>query len=72
MTGTITTADVIWLVNFVFRGLAAPLPCTANGDIHCSGSVTSADIIYLVGHIFKGQAPPCDICNESPIGHTCW
>jgi len=67
VTGSVTSADIIYLVGFVFKGGVAPLPCEANGDVNCSGSVTSADIIYLVGFVFKGGDPPCDICTESPL-----
>ena len=67
VTGSVTSADIIYLVGFVFKGGVAPLPCEANGDVNCSGSVTSADIIYLVGFVFKGGTPPCDICTESPL-----
>jgi len=70
ISGALTSADIIYLVNFVFKGQAAPLPCPANGDVNCSGAVTSADIIYLVNHVFKGQAAPCDICND-PGAQTC-
>jgi hypothetical protein len=64
VSGALTSADIIYLVNFVFKGDAPPLPCAANGDVNCSGAVTSADIIYMVNHVFKGQPPPCDICND--------
>jgi len=71
VSGALTSADIIYLVNFVFKGQAAPLPCAINGDVNCNGSVTSADIIYMVNHVFKGQAGPCDICNDSPQGASC-
>jgi hypothetical protein len=70
VSGALTSADIIYLVNFVFKGDVAPLPCTANGDVNCSGAVTSADIIYLVNHVFKGQPGPCDICNN-PAAQVC-
>lgn len=63
ISGSITSADIIYLVNYVFKSLAAPLPCAAAGDVNCSGSVTSADIIYMVNHVFKSQAAPCDVCD---------
>jgi len=66
-SGTITSADIITLVNFVFKGGVAPSPCEANGDVNCSGSVTSADIITMVNFVFKGGAAPCDICSDSPM-----
>jgi hypothetical protein len=62
--GSVTSSDVIVLVNYVFKGGDEPEPCTANGDVNCNGAVTSADIIYLVNYVFKGGDPPCDICNE--------
>jgi len=68
VTSSITSADIIYLVGYVFKGAAAPLPCAASGDVNCSGSVTSADIIYLVGYVFKGGDPPCDACTSSLAG----
>jgi glucose/arabinose dehydrogenase len=62
LSGEVTSADIIYLVNYVFKGGAAPLPVTSNGDVDCSGTITSADIIYLVSYVFKGGAPPCEGC----------
>jgi len=71
LTGAVSSADIIYQVNFVFKGQAPPLPCEASGDVNCSGSVTSADIIYMVNYVFKGQAAPCDICTLIPAVWTC-
>jgi plastocyanin len=60
--GTITSADIIYLVNHVFKGGPAPLPVPAAGDVNCSTTLTSADIIYLVNHVFKGGSAPCASC----------
>jgi len=65
-SGTITSADIIYLVGYVFKGGDPPTPCVGSGDVNCSGSVTSADIIYLVGFVFKGGDPPCDFCEMLP------
>jgi len=70
LSTTLTSADIIFMVNFVFKGGATPQPCEANGDVNCTGAVTSADIIYMVNHVFKGQAAPCDICND-PGAQAC-
>ena len=64
-TGAITSADIIALVNYVFKGGAPPQPCEAAGDVNCTESVTSADIIYLVVHVFKGGPAPCDACTTA-------
>jgi hypothetical protein len=68
---TITSADIIYLVGYVFKGSAAPLPCAAAGDVNCSNTVTSADIIYLVGFVFKGGTAPCDACLGSTLVSGC-
>lgn len=68
LSTTITSADIIYLVGYVFKGAAEPLPCAASGDVNCSGTVTSADIIYLVGFVFKSSAPPCDACTSALAG----
>lgn len=57
--GVQTSADIIALVNHIFKGGPAPEPVPAAGDTNRNGSLTSADIIYLVGYIFKSGAPPC-------------
>ena len=71
ISGTLTAADIISLVSFVFKNGPAPLPCEASGDVNCTGTVTSADIIYMVGHIFKGASPPCDVCTLVPDTWSC-
>jgi hypothetical protein len=70
VSGTITSADIIGLVNYVFKGGAPPLPCVAAGDVNCNGAVTSADIINLVNYVFKGGAAPCNGCT-SPLAAGC-
>ena len=54
----ITSADIIYLVNFVFKGGPPPQLSESEGDTNCDGSVTSADIIFLVNFVFKGGPPP--------------
>jgi hypothetical protein len=57
-SGEITSGDIIYLVIYVFRGGAAPVPVEAAGDVNASGSVTSSDIVYLVNYVFKAGPPP--------------
>lgn len=70
-SGTVTSADIIGLVNYVFKGGAPPCPCPAAGDIDCNGVVNSADIIKLVNFVFKGGPPPCDPCTIIPTLWEC-
>jgi len=71
VSGTLTLADIILMVNYVFKSGPGPLPCDAVGDVDCTGQVTLADIIYLVGHVFKGGPGPCDACTLVPDTWTC-
>lgn len=60
--GILSAADIIYLVNYVFKAGSVPQPIELSGDVDCSGSVTSADIIFMVGHVFKSGPAPCDAC----------
>jgi hypothetical protein len=56
--GSTTSADIIYLVNYVFKGGPDPLPAISEGDVNCSGTITSADVIFLVNYVFKGGPEP--------------
>jgi hypothetical protein len=58
--GVITSADIIYAVNFTFKGGPPPLPYVEVGDVNCDSVVTAADVIFLVNYVFKGgTAPVC-------------
>jgi len=57
--GVHTSADIIYLVNYVFKGGPAPLPVAQVGNVNCDLQITSADIIYMVNFVFKGGPAPC-------------
>ena len=67
----VNSADVIYLVNYIFKGGPEPWPCDTHGDIDCSGAVAAGDVIRLLNYVFRGQPLPCDICWESPMGPDC-
>jgi hypothetical protein len=69
--GLLTAADIIYLVNYVFKSGPMPNPCQAAGDVTCDGAITAADVIFLVNHVFKGGPPPCNICLAFGLGWTC-
>jgi uncharacterized Ntn-hydrolase superfamily protein len=57
--GVVTAADIIYLVNHVFKGGPAPLPVSQAGDVDRSGALTSADVIYTVNFVFKSGIALC-------------
>ena len=70
-TAAITAGDIIYLVNYVFKGGPAPLPCAAAGDVNCDGKIVSADVIGLVNYVFKSGPSPCDVCLQIPALWIC-
>jgi len=57
--GMISIADVVYIVNYIFRGGEAPNPMTS-GDANCDGIINTADAVYLICYILKGgSAPAC-------------
>src|SRR4030065_721925 len=50
--------DIIYLVNYVFKGSIAPVPL-CRGDANGGGGAPNlTDIIYLVNYVFKGGLAP--------------
>lgn len=57
--GQIEVGDVIYLLNYLFKGGDPPSP-PEMGDTNSSGSLDLGDVVYLLGYLFKGgQAPGC-------------
>jgi len=56
--GVINSADVVYLINYLFIGGPAPIPPEA-GDANCDGVINSADVSYLINYLFIGGPPPC-------------
>jgi hypothetical protein len=55
--GVINSADVAYLINYLFVGGPAPQPLEA-GDANCDGVVNSADVAYLINYLFVSGPPP--------------
>jgi hypothetical protein len=57
--GAVDVGDVVFLVNYLYRGGDAPDPVAA-GDVNCDGVVDVGDVVYLVNYLYRGGSPPCD------------
>ena len=55
--GVINSADVVYLINYLFIGGSPPQPMEA-GDCNCDGTVDVADVMYLINYLFIGGSPP--------------
>lgn len=56
--GGIDPADVIYLINYLFRSGPAPQPAEA-GDANCDGRTSVSDVVYLINYLFRSGLPPC-------------
>jgi immune inhibitor A len=59
--GSVTIADVVFLINYIFMGGPAPQPLSL-GDVDCSGSINIADVVYLINYVFSHGPAPCSAC----------
>ncbi len=57
----IDVADVIYLINYLFRGGIVPEP-TCRGDVNCSGDADIGDVVYLINYLYKSGTAPCFGC----------
>ena len=60
-SGSVTSADIIFLVGYVFKGGETP-PSLAIADVNADCVITSSDIILLVNFVFKGGNVPLIGC----------
>jgi len=66
--GQITVSDVVYLIDYLFKGGPAPVPIQS-GDANCDGKVTIGDAVYLVNYLFKGGKPPDCSPTGSLVNH---
>jgi hypothetical protein len=56
--GAVDPADVVYLINYLFKEGPVPDPLEA-GDVNCDDVVDPADVVYLINYLFQGGPPPC-------------
>jgi hypothetical protein len=61
--GNINSADVSYIINYLFVGGPEPIPLLIIGDVNCDLKVNSADVIYLINYLFVNGSEPCDPCE---------
>ena len=58
--GNVTVADVVYLVNYVLKSGAEPIPMET-GDVDCNNIPNITDAVYLVNYLFKAGPAPCNL-----------
>jgi len=62
--GNVNSADVSYIINYLFVGGPEPIPLWVVGDVNCDLRVNSADVSYLINYLFINGPKPCDLCEE--------
>ncbi|MCI0532438.1 MAG: dockerin type I domain-containing protein, partial [candidate division Zixibacteria bacterium] len=57
---SLSLADIITIVNFLFKSTPISAGSNAYGDANCDGRISLADAIHLVNYLFKSGHLPCD------------
>lgn len=55
--GNVSVSDVVYLINYLFKGGPAPNPLNI-ADANCDGDISVSDAVYLINYLFKGGPPP--------------
>jgi plastocyanin len=58
---TVNVGDAVSLINYVFKGGAAPVPVCA-GDANGDSNANVGDAVYLINFVFKGGPAPSTTC----------
>jgi outer membrane protein assembly factor BamB len=61
--GVIDLGDVVYLINYLFRGGPAPLPELCAGDCNDDGTVDLGDVVLLINYLFRGGSAPGGCCE---------
>ncbi|MCJ7507961.1 MAG: dockerin type I repeat-containing protein [candidate division Zixibacteria bacterium] len=65
LDGKVSVSDVVYLINYLFKGGSAPWTYYADANGDCKISVS--DVVYLINYLFKGGlAPHCADCLNCP------
>jgi hypothetical protein len=57
----IDVGDVVWEINYLFRGGPPPDPMES-GDVNCDGIENVADVVRKIMYLYRGAPAPrcCD------------
>jgi len=57
LDGNVDTADIVYLINYLFRGGWGILP-EWTGDVNEDGEANLVDVVYLINYLFKNGPEP--------------
>jgi len=60
--GVIDVGDVVYLINYLYRGGPEPQPLLCGGDCNHDDIVNVGDVVYLINYLFRGGPIPSGCC----------
>jgi hypothetical protein len=64
--GVVDVGDVVYMINYLFKGGPAPKPTNCVGDVNNDNVVDVGDVVYLINYLFKGGVAPDPNCCNPP------
>jgi len=61
--GIIDLADIIYLLNYLFKNGLPPVPDICSGDVNDDEITSVGDVVYLMNYLFKGGPQPVGCCS---------
>lgn len=61
---SVSVTDVVYLIDYIFRGGPLPFHALWVGDVNCDGKVDIVDVVYLINYLFRNGPPPGDPDND--------
>jgi hypothetical protein len=58
--GNLNVSDVIFMINYLFKGGPIPVEFKNQMDVNCDGETNVSDVIYTINYLFKGGPAPID------------
>jgi hypothetical protein len=58
--GNVTIADVVYIINYLFRAGPEPIPLET-GDVDGNNETVISDAVYLVIYLFRAGNPPVNL-----------
>lgn len=56
--GDMNILDIVYLINFIYKGGPSPIPLSDLGDFDCSGYIDILDIVAIINYLYKNKLQP--------------
>ena len=61
--GVVNVGDVVYLINYLYKGGDPPVPMPCVGDVNNDSVVNVGDVVYLINYLYRGGSAPGTCCQ---------